>query len=109
MVINAQDQTLAEKIGDLAGREINHGQYLPTDQVLRLIMRRNLRRRSFVTELRTKINPQLVSGFTGFGKGFSLQDSAYAYINFFKVCPTNFSHIQSINHAGFHLQLLTDP
>ncbi len=67
------------------GGKIHHTQHLPADEIFRPIVRRDLRRRFPDADLRAEIDPQLISRFACFGKGFCLDDCPDTNVDAFKI------------------------
>jgi len=89
LVADTQHQAFTDKVRDLFGREINHGNDLAVQQVFFPVMRGNLSRGLEDADSGPKINRQPVGRLPGFGKIVHGCNGSHPHVNFFKIIPVD--------------------
>ncbi|EJL94290.1 hypothetical protein PMI16_00332 [Herbaspirillum sp. CF444] len=72
----SQRQHFRHELADLPRRKVDHGRHLPAHQLIRLIVRRDLRAALLDADGRTEVDFQLAGRFAGFREGFGGDDRA---------------------------------
>src|SRR5436190_11805488 len=81
---DAERQHFREEIGDLARREVHHGEHQPAQQRSLVVVLYDLGARGFLAEL-TEVDPQLVGGLLRLGEVVHPHDPAHANVDFQEV------------------------
>ncbi len=74
LVVRAEDEHFGDEWADLLGREIDHGDDAPADELGRPIAISDLGARALHAE-RSEVDPQLEGGLPGFGEGLGIDDT----------------------------------
>ena len=85
LAVGAQHQNLRHEVCDLAGREIHNGQHLLADEILRLVMIRDLGRGLFDAQFFAEVHLQLIGRFSGLFKIFRADNGADPDVQFHKI------------------------
>lgn len=111
--VNAEDEDFRNEVGDLLGREVDHADHLPTDQVGRGVALRDLGAGTFDAE-GPKVDPEAISGTSSFGKRLSAHNGACTNVKCGKSLPRylwfgNLTHRFDLpDRFDFYLIFLTD-
>jgi hypothetical protein len=84
LVVGAQDEDFGDEGTDLLGGEVHHGHHPATDELLGLVVSRDLGAGTLDPQ-RSEVDPQTVGGAAGFGKLAGFGDDAYADVDLLEI------------------------